>query len=104
MFSPPTPLASTADVTGSSSTSIGNPPGSTAVTAAMVSTAAGADSASMNAIRSAGYDGSTGGHPAPDLSTPSTAVIMSAERGSAMATSRPGPAPTVIRYRASRLA
>src|SRR5581483_3286531 len=52
--------ASSAAVAGSSSGTSGSPSGSPAATAAVVSTATGADSASMYAIRSAGYAGSTG--------------------------------------------
>src|SRR3984957_9411244 len=102
--SPPGPPARTPATPASSSTSTRSPPRrpAPAATAPVVSTATGPDSASMNPIRSPGYPGSTGTYPAPDFSTPSTAVIMAGERGIAIATSRPGPAPKPTRCRASR--
>ncbi len=61
-------------------------------------------SASMWAMRSAGYSGSTGTYPAPALTTASSETTRSMERGRATATNRSGPAPWSTSSRANRLA
>ncbi|MQY31998.1 hypothetical protein NRB56_76110 [Nocardia sp. RB56] len=52
-------------------------------------------------MRSAGYDGSIGTYPAPDLITASNATTKSAERGRITATRTSGPAPNAINLRAN---
>ena len=70
---------------------------------ALVITALGAASASMNPIRAAGSPGSIGRYAAPALSTASIATIASAQRSNSSATDCPGPAPYAISRCASRL-
>ena len=88
--------AMAASVAGSSSTTAAAPPATPAVSA-VHTIRAGRASASMKPIRSAGYSGSTGRYAAPVLATPSTAATISADRGTAIATTCSGPAPSPAR-------
>ena len=71
---------------------------------AVVTTADGAASASMNSTRGSGSAGSIGRYAAPALSTDSIAMIASAERSNSNATHRPGPTPPPANRCANRLA
>ena len=73
-------------------------------TSADPSTTKGRASASVYAIRSAGYDGSTGRYPPPALTTARSATTNSTERGNKTATSDSGPTPNSTSLRASRFA
>ncbi|SHW22076.1 Uncharacterised protein [Mycobacteroides abscessus subsp. abscessus] len=78
-----------------------NPPNRSA-SSAVVTTAIGAASPSMNSMRAAGSAGSNGRYAAPDFCTARIATIASAERENSRATICPGPAPCSISRFASR--
>ena len=80
------------------------PVGSDAVVPAVVTAHTGRVSWHIRATRRAGYSSSTGRKTAPAFHTATIATTNSAERGSATATVRSGPAPRVTRTRASRSA
>ncbi len=96
--------ATAARVRGSSSTttSPGAPGGTAARVFPVHSTAAGAESASMTATRSAGYAASTGTYAAPAFQTPSSATSSPADRSISTATRLPRVTPRPARYAASR--
>ncbi len=105
---PPGGQAATAAITcGSSSTTVRASSGTrwrvTGRVAFEHSTTTGAESASRNATRSAGYPQSTGTYAAPARHTPSSAVSKSADRSSTTATRSPRRTPRAVRYAASRL-
>jgi hypothetical protein len=58
-------------------------------------------SATMNAIRSSGYVGSSGRYAAPDFNTPRSETISSAVRGRRTPTTVSGPTPSRRRRSAS---
>ncbi|CAM5663505.1 hypothetical protein KAURM247S_08251 [Kitasatospora aureofaciens] len=96
--------ATRAAVSGSSTTSHPAEPvvGRRSRVRASVTTRSGRASSNMYPIRAAGYSGSIGRYAAPVFSTARIATTSSAERGSATATRRSGPAPRAISAFASR--
>ncbi len=101
-MSPEGNSASSAPVSGSSSSSTRTPAGTTDAVRVSVSTTTGRESASTNRIRSAGYPGSIGTYPAPACTTASIATTASSERGSTTPTRHSGPTPRASNRRASR--
>ncbi len=92
-------------VAGSPRTTVGaGIAGSAPAVAASVTRTAGGASSVTRRSRSAGCPVSSGRYPAPVFSTASSATTRRIPRGSASATSRPGPAPRSTSSRANRFA